>query len=85
MVSLVKEEEASSRPSKPNSDHPASLRAILLIGLTICASGCFVLENPGTSLIYLHDRFQWLLQQLENMGMKVLGQDDGQEVAVGLS
>ena len=35
----------------------------------VCMSGVVLLENPGSSIIYLHDRFQWFLQQLEQAGM----------------
>ena len=40
------------------------IRCILLIMMTVCAGGVIVVENPGTSLIYLHDRWQWMLQRL---------------------
>lgn len=49
----------------------SSLRSILLILLCICMGGVPVIENPGTSLIWMHDRFQWLLEVLERCGMKV--------------
>ena len=39
-------------------------RCILLMMLAVCAGGVTVIENPGTSLIYLHDRWQWMLQRL---------------------
>ena len=41
--------------------------------MIICASGCIIIENPRSSLIFLRDRFQWLLKQLERVGMKVAG------------
>ena len=50
--------------------HFASLRSILLIAVCICMDGTPVVENPGSSMIWLHDRFQWLLAKLETLGMK---------------
>lgn len=32
--------------------------------------GTPVIENPGSSMIWLHDRFQWLLGILENAGIR---------------
>ena len=29
-----------------------------------------VLENPGSSLIWMHDKFQWFLGALESVGLK---------------
>ena len=44
---------------------------MLLIGMAICMSGVVLIENPGSSMLFLHDRMQWLLQQLEKAGMVV--------------
>ena len=32
--------------------------------------GTPVIENPGSSLIWMHERFQWLLGVLQNMGIR---------------
>ena len=48
-----------------------SPRSILLMLLCICMGGTPVVENPGSSLIWLHNRFQWLLEVLERAGMVV--------------
>ena len=48
----------------------SALRSILLILLCICMGGTPVIENPGSSMIWMHDRFQWLLGVLENVGMR---------------
>ena len=39
--------------------------------MVVASSGVFILENPGSSLIFQHDRLQWLLQQLEQVGLGV--------------
>lgn len=47
-----------------------TLRSILLILLVVAMNGTPIIENPGSSLIWLHDRFQWLLEILENAGLR---------------
>ena len=49
--------------------HPE--RCILVIMVTVSLGGHMVLENPGSSLIWLHDRFQWMLETLASLGIKV--------------
>lgn len=49
-------------------------RSMLLILLCICMGGTPVVENPGSSLIWLHDRFQWLLGCLEKIGLTMYKQ-----------
>ena len=63
--------EGSSYSSRIAS-HAMSLshRSILLILLCICMGGKPVIENPGSSLIWMHERFQWLLGVLQNMGIR---------------
>ena len=53
--------------------HPQHLcgRCILLLMTAIAAGGCPVVENPGSSLIYLHDRFQWMIDRLRAIGISV--------------
>lgn len=46
------------------------MRSCFLILFVICMEGVPVVENPGSSLIWLHDRFQWLLTLLERAGLK---------------
>lgn len=48
-----------------------ALRCMLVLLITICLGGHIVIENPGSSLIWLHDRFQWMLVQLNAIGMLV--------------
>ena len=45
-------------------------RSMLLILVSICMGGTVVIENPGSSLIWMHDRFQWLVDILEAQGIK---------------
>lgn len=47
------------------------LRSILLMLLCVAMGGTVVIENPGSSMIWLHLRFQWLLGILERAGLKV--------------
>ena len=61
-VDFWKHEPASSKKT---------LRSILLILVTIAMGGRPFIENPGTSLIWLHDRFQWLLDMLEIARIRV--------------
>ena len=42
----------------------------MIILLIIAMGGTPVIENPGSSMIWLHTRFQWLLQALELGNMK---------------
>ncbi|CAL1152631.1 unnamed protein product [Cladocopium goreaui] len=49
-------------------------RSCFLILFVICMEGVPVVENPGSSLIWLHDRFQWLLTLLERAGLKMYRQ-----------
>ena len=49
--------------------HPE--RCILVILITVSLGGHIVLENPGSSLIWLHDRFQWMLESLGSLGTTV--------------
>ena len=44
---------------------------MLLILVIIAMGGTPFIENPGTSLIWLHDRFQWLLDMLEIARIRV--------------
>ena len=46
-------------------------RCALLLTMVIASSGVFIIENPGSSLIFHHDRLQWLLQQLEQVDLGV--------------
>jgi hypothetical protein len=39
--------------------------------VTVSLGGHMVLENPGSSLIWLHDRFQWMLETFASLGIKV--------------
>lgn len=43
---------------------------MLVLLITVALGGHFVIENPGSSLIWLHDRFQWMLGALEAIGNK---------------
>ena len=43
---------------------------MLVILITVSLGGHIVLENPGSSLIWLHDRFQWMLESLGSIGLK---------------
>lgn len=52
-------------PNIPQHVPAQPFRSILLVLLCICMGGTPVLENPGSSLIWLHSRFQWLLSILE--------------------
>ena len=42
---------------------------MLLILVCVAMGGVPVIENPGSSLIWLHDRFQWLLGVLQAAGL----------------
>jgi len=45
-------------------------RCMLIALITISLGGHMVLENPGSSLIWMHDKFQWFLGALESVGLK---------------
>ena len=53
--------------SLSESAHPKleRRRSMLLILLCICMGGTPCIENPGSSMVWMHDRFQWLLGVLE--------------------
>jgi len=42
---------------------------MLLILLCVCMGGTPVIENPGSSMIWMHERFQWLLGVLQEHGI----------------
>ena len=46
-------------------EKPEPWRCTLLWVLTICCGGSILIENPRTSLIFMHERFQWMLSCLE--------------------
>ena len=46
-------------------------RSVLLILLCVAMGGTPVVENPGSSLLWLHERFQWLLETLERFNIRV--------------
>ena len=46
-------------------------RVTLLLLLIHSANGVWLVENPGSSLIALHDRFQWLIRVMRKSGLSV--------------
>ena len=48
-----------------------NLRCALLILIVTAMEAVYVLEQPSTSLLMLHERFVWLVATLENLGIKV--------------
>lgn len=48
-----------------------NLRCALLILVVTAMEAVYVLEQPSTSLLMLHERFVWLVATLENLGIKV--------------
>ena len=47
------------------------LRCALLILVVTAMEAVYVLEQPSTSLLMLHERFVWLVETLGNLGIKV--------------
>ena len=46
---------------------------MLLLALLVCLGHTWIVENPGSSVIGLFPRFQWLFQVLHDQGIKVPG------------
>ena len=46
-------------------------RCCILMVMVIAAEGVFMQENPGNSLIALHDAFIWLEEVLQSFGIQV--------------
>ena len=51
---------------------------ILLVMTSIAAGGCPIIENPGSSLLALHDRFQWMIDKLRSIGVSVSAAEPGE-------
>lgn len=46
------------------------LRCVLLIVVVMAMESTYVVEQPSSSLLMLHDRFAWLLNKLENFCLR---------------
>ena len=48
-----------------------SRRSVILILITVLMGGTYVMENPHNSLLAMHPRYVWLLEQLKKCGVFV--------------
>jgi len=44
-------------------------RSVILILITVLMGGTYVMENPHNSLLAMHPRYVWLLEQLKKFGV----------------
>ena len=59
------------------------LRMTLLLAFITCLSSVWLLEQPSSSLMIRHERFQWLIERLEELNMRALRMSNSISTLVG--